>query len=80
MRAFNDRGSVVLCARVTGKIRPGTVHSFESCADYAPTGDHGHSPDRAGCVNILTSKRFITPTSPGQACNTCLVEVEPWQS
>ena len=76
VRAYNDRGSVILCARVTGKIRPGTAHSFESCADYSPTGEQGHSPDRAGCVNILTSKRFITPTSPGQACNTCLIEVE----
>ena len=48
VRAYNDRGSVILCARVTGKIRPGTAHSFESCADYAPTGEQGHSPDRAG--------------------------------
>ena len=39
----------------------------------------GDSPDRAGCVNILTSKRFITPTSPGQACNSCLIEVERWE-
>ena len=27
VRAYNDRGSVVLCARVTERIRPGTVHS-----------------------------------------------------
>ena len=79
VRAFNDRGSVILAARITERIRPGTVHSAESCSDYAPTGAPGHSPDRAGCINILTSKRFITPTSPGQACNTCLVEVERWE-
>jgi trimethylamine-N-oxide reductase (cytochrome c) len=79
VRAHNDRGEVILCARVTGKVRPGTAHSFESCADYAPTGEQGHSPDRAGCINILTSKRFITPTSPGQACNTCLIEVERYR-
>ena len=71
VRAYNDRGAVVLCARVTDRIRPGTAHSAESCSDYAPTGAPG-TPDRAGCINILTSKRFITPTSPGQACNTCL--------
>ena len=41
VRAFNDRGEVILCARVTGKIRPGTVHSAESCSDYAPIGAHG---------------------------------------
>ncbi len=80
VRAYNDRGAVVLCARVTDRIRPGTAHSAESCSDYAPTGAPGDSPDRAGCVNILTSKRFITPTSPGQACNTCLIEVEHWES
>jgi len=80
VRAYNDRGSVVLCARTTERVRPGTVHSSESCSDYSPTGELGNSPDRAGCVNILTSKRFITPTSPGQACNTCLIEVEPWKT
>ncbi len=78
VRAYNDRGSVIMAARVTERIRPGTVHSAESCADYQPTGAPGESPDRAGCVNILTPKRYITPTSPGQACNSCLVEVESW--
>jgi hypothetical protein len=28
---------------------------------------------------MLTSKRFITPTSPGQAPNSCLVQVEKWE-
>ena len=33
----------------------------------------------AGCVNILTSKRFITPTSTAMANNSCLIEVEKWE-
>ena len=78
VRAFNDRGAVILAASVTERVVPGTVHSYESCADYVPTGVPGDSPDTAGCVNILTSKRFITPTSTGQAPNSCLIEVEPW--
>jgi anaerobic selenocysteine-containing dehydrogenase len=78
VRAYNDRGSVILAAKVTERVRPGTVHSYESCADYRPLGTPGESPDRAGCINILTPKRFITPTSPGQACNSCLVDVERW--
>ena len=41
VRAYNDRGAVVLCARVTDRIRPGTAHSAESCSDYAPTGAPG---------------------------------------
>ena len=79
VRAFNDRGSVILAAQVTERVPPGTVHSYESCADYDPAGAPGESPDRAGCVNILTPKRFITPTSTAMANNSCLIEVEKWE-
>ncbi len=79
IRAFNDRASVILAAQLTERVPPGTVHSYESCADYLPLGTPGESPDRAGCVNLLTSKRFITPTSTGQAPNSCLVQVEKWE-
>jgi len=78
IRAFNDRAEVILAAQVTERLAPGTVHSYESCGDYLPLGEPGHSPDRAGCINMLTSKRFVTPTSPGQAPNSCLVQVERW--
>ncbi len=78
VRAFNDRGSVILAAQVTERVPPGTVHSYESCADYDPLGAPGESPDQAGCVNILTPKRFITPTSTGMANNSCLIQVERW--
>ncbi|MFH0916108.1 MAG: molybdopterin-dependent oxidoreductase [bacterium] len=79
VRAFNDRASVILAAQLTERVPPGTVHSYESCADYLPLGTPGESPDKAGCVNMLTSKRFITPTSTGQAPNSCLVQVEKWE-
>jgi anaerobic selenocysteine-containing dehydrogenase len=78
VRAFNDRGSVVLSAQVTERVPPGTVHSYESSGDYEALGDPGHSPDRAGCVNILTPKRFMTPTSTAMANNSCLIQVEKW--
>ena len=78
VRAFNDRGSVILAAQLTERVPPGTVHSYESCGDYDPIGTPGDSPDRAGCVNILTSKRFITPTSTAMANNSCLIQVELW--
>ena len=78
IRAFNDRAEVILAAQVTERVPPGTVHSYESCGDYLPLGEPGHSADTAGCINMLTSKRFITPTSPGQAPNSCLVQVEKW--
>ena len=78
IRAFNDRGSVILSAQVTERVPPGTVHSYESCGDYQALGEPGHSPDIAGCVNILTPKRFITPTSTAMANNSCLIQVEKW--
>ena len=78
IRAYNDRAEVILAAQVTERVKPGIVHSYESCGDYLPLGEPGHSPDRAGCINMLTSKRFVTPTSPGQAPNSCLVEIEKW--
>jgi trimethylamine-N-oxide reductase (cytochrome c) len=79
IRAFNDRGSVILAAQVTERLVPGVVHAYESCADYLPLGEPGRSTERAGCVNTLTSKRYITPTSTGMAPNSCLVQVEKWE-
>jgi Anaerobic dehydrogenases, typically selenocysteine-containing len=79
IRAFNERGSVILAAQITERLAPGTVHAYESCADYLPLGEPGASPDIAGCVNILTNKRFITPTSTAMSNNSCLIQVEKWE-
>ena len=79
IRAYNDRGAVILSAQLTERVAPGTVHSYESCADYLPLGEPGESADIAGCVNILTNKRFITPTSTAMSNNSCLVQVEKWE-
>ncbi len=69
----------VTAAQVTERVPPGTVHCYESVADYVPLGEPGHSPDIAGCINILTPKRFVTPTSTGMAPNSCLIQVEKWE-
>ncbi len=79
VRAFNDRGEVILAAQVTERVPPGTVHSYESSADYDPVGKPGASADRAGCVNLLTPSRYITKNSAGMAPNSCLVQVEKYQ-
>jgi trimethylamine-N-oxide reductase (cytochrome c) len=76
VKVFNDRGAVICAAQVTERLPSGTVHSYESCADYLPLGKPGESPDIAGCINILTPSRFITKKSSGMAPNSCLVEVE----
>ena len=60
VKVFNDRGEVICAAQVTERLPLGTVHSYESCADYDPLGKPGESADRCGCVNILTPSRYIT--------------------
>jgi trimethylamine-N-oxide reductase (cytochrome c) len=76
VQVFNDRGVVICAAQVTERVPPGTVHSYESAADYQPVGEPGKSADRGGCINILTPHRFITKNSSGQAPNSCLVQIE----
>ena len=78
VKVFNDRGAVICAAQVTERVPPGTVHSYESCADYDPVGKPGESPDRSGCVNILTPARYITKNSAGMAPNSCLVQIEKY--
>ncbi len=78
VKVFNDRGEVICAAQVTERITPGTVHSYESCAVYDPIGEPGCSPDRGGCVNILTPSRPIIKRSHSTASNSCLVQIEKW--
>ncbi len=70
VRVFNDRGAMIIPARVTRRIRPGTV-AVPQGAWYAPD-ENGVC--RRGCVNILTSQR-PTPLAHGNAQHTILVEV-----
>jgi len=80
VKVFNDRGAVICAAQVTERIRPGTVHSYESSAVYEPLGEPGSSPDRGGCVNQLTSSRMMIRKSHSHAANSCLVQIEPWKA
>jgi molybdopterin guanine dinucleotide-containing S/N-oxide reductase-like protein len=78
VHAFNDRGDVILAAHVTNRLPPGVVHAFEGAATYDPIGEPGNSPDRGGCINLLTPSRDIIKRSHSTASNSCLVQVEPW--
>lgn len=78
VKVFNDRGAVICAAQVTERVPPGTVHSYESSANYDPLGEPGYSVDRGGCMNTLTPSRPIIKRSHSTASNSCLVHVEKW--
>jgi len=78
VKVFNDRGTVICAAQITERVPPGTVHSYESSAEYDPVGKPGESADRAGCINILTPSRYITKNSSGMSPNSCLVEIQKY--
>lgn len=78
VKAYNDRASVLLIAKVTEMIRPGTVHA-RTAGEYDPVEPgNPHSLDRGGAVNLLVSSRFMSKNVPALV-NQCLVEVEKWQ-
>ena len=70
VRVFNDRGAMIIPARVTERIMPGVVDVPQG-AWYAPDEQ---GVDRGGCANVLTKDQ----PSPGGALpsNTALVEVK----
>jgi anaerobic dimethyl sulfoxide reductase subunit A len=70
VRILNDRGDLILPARVTERIMPGVV-SIDQGAWYKPAKS---KVDRGGCCNLLTRDQC----SPGGGfpSNTCLVQVE----
>jgi trimethylamine-N-oxide reductase (cytochrome c) len=78
VRVYNDRGAVICAARLTERVPAGTVHSYESAAVYDPLGEPGYSPDKGGCMNLLTPSRPIIQKSHSFAANSCLVQIEKW--
>ncbi|UWG99120.1 molybdopterin-dependent oxidoreductase [Dehalobacter sp. DCM] len=79
VKLYNDRGAVICAAQITERIRPGTVHAYESSALYEPLGEPGYSADKGGCVNQLTPSRMMIQKSHAGASNSCLIEIRKWQ-
>jgi len=80
VKAFNNRGAVLLSAQVTERVPPGVTHCYESCSVYEPAGQPGESTDRGGCINLITPHRFISRNACGQAPNSCLIDLKRWRA
>jgi len=79
IKVFNDRAVVLGIAQVTERVKPGVIHCYTSSGRYEPLEPgKAYSPDRGGCINLLTSMRFMSKNAPGMACNSCLVEIAKW--
>jgi trimethylamine-N-oxide reductase (cytochrome c) len=79
VKLYNVRGTVLCIAVVTSRVRRGVVHSYVSSAKYDPI-EPGNpaSPDRGGCVAILTPGRMMSKHVAGMASNSCLIDVAKW--
>ena len=70
VRVWNERGELVIPARVTPRILPGVV-DIPQGAWWSPNES---GVDFGGCVNVLTSERW-TPFAFGTAQHTIMVQV-----
>jgi len=71
VRVWNDRGELVIPARITPRILPGVV-DIPQGAWWSP---NENGVDFGGCINVLTSERW-TPFAFGTAQHTIMVQVE----
>ena len=71
VRVWNERGELVIPARVTPRILPGVV-DIPQGAWWKPDAN---GVDHGGCINVLTSHRW-TPLAFGSAQQTIMVGVE----
>jgi len=80
IKLFNDRGVVLCVARITERLPEFVVHAYCSSGMYVPLEPGSPtSPDKGGCVNILTSKRAMSKNVAGFAPNSCLIDVAKWE-
>ncbi len=71
VKAFNDRGTVEIPAKVTNKVMPG-VTSISQGAWWTP---NKRGVDTRGCINTLTTHK-PSPLAKGNPQHTNLIQVE----
>jgi anaerobic dimethyl sulfoxide reductase subunit A len=74
VRVWNDRGELVIPARITPRILPGVV-DLPQGAWWSPDEQ---GVDFGGCINVLTSERW-TPFAFGSTQQTIMVQVARFQ-
>jgi molybdopterin guanine dinucleotide-containing S/N-oxide reductase-like protein len=80
IKLFNDRGVVLCVARITERVPRFVVHAACSSGRYVPLHPGSpDSPDKGGCVTILTSSRPMSKKVAGFAPNSCLIDVARWE-
>ena len=77
VRMYNDRGSVLMVARVTYRLNPETIHAYTSSGIYNPI-EYGvyKSWDKGGSINVLTPGRLIGDYVPAMSPYNCNIEIE----
>jgi len=78
IKLHNERGAVICAAKLTHRVMRGVVHSYGSCAVYDPIGEPGHSPDRGGCVNLLSSPKSQIKKGHSMGASCCQIQVAKW--
>jgi molybdopterin guanine dinucleotide-containing S/N-oxide reductase-like protein len=82
IKAFNERGAVIMGAYVTERIKPGVVMSSEG-ANYDPVSvDSGNLLDKGGATNSIgpgVGIGILSRNAWGMNCSAWLLEVQKWQ-
>ncbi|WP_298359587.1 molybdopterin-dependent oxidoreductase [uncultured Litoreibacter sp.] len=68
---YNDRGAVIVGARVSDKIMPGVVSLYEGA--WISFDSKGRC--NSGAINVLTSSRRSSGLSQATTANTCLAKM-----
>ena len=73
-KIFNERGGVLVGARVWERIMPGVAYVDHGArADFIVPGEL----DRGGAINTITPRNITSKHCAGMVTNGFLVEVEP---
>jgi len=83
VKVYNDRGTELLGARVTERIRPGVVYADHgarvdmiTCEDDAYSDRETKWINRGGTINNLSPANTISQNCPGMVVSAYLVEIE----